>query len=33
MPLPFATMAATDEEILALAKKHAEGWIDRQGGA
>ncbi len=30
MPLPFATKASSKERILVLAKKHAEGWIDRQ---
>ena len=37
LPLPFATKASSEEGILALAKKHAEDWIDReakrQGGA
>jgi hypothetical protein len=30
MPLPFAIKASSKEGILVRAKKHAEGWIDRQ---
>jgi len=32
MPLPLAAKASNEERILVLARKHAEEWIDRQGG-
>ena len=31
--LPFATKSSSEEGILALATKHAEGWIDSHGAA
>jgi hypothetical protein len=31
--LPFIIKASSEEGILVLAKKHAEGWIDSHGGA
>jgi len=31
MPLAFETRASSKERILDLAKKHAEGWIERHG--
>jgi len=33
MLLPFATKSSSEEGILALARKHAEGWIDSHGAA
>jgi hypothetical protein len=33
MLLPFIIKASSEEGIRALAKKHAEGWIDSHGGA
>jgi hypothetical protein len=33
MLLPFIIKASSEEGILVLAKKHAEGWIDSHGGA
>lgn len=33
MLLPFRTKASSKERILAIAGKHAEGWIDSHGAA
>jgi hypothetical protein len=33
MLLPFKRAASSEQRILGLARKHAEGWIDHQGAA